>query len=107
MAEVNERSAARLTVDFYDFDNALSAPTSITYAVYVEGTEFELRADTAVSPASSVTIVLDSTDTQIVDDSKGRETHCVLIKATYSAGDEVNATFSFDVVNLKVLSGVA
>jgi hypothetical protein len=105
LPEVNERSAARLTASFYDFDDALSAPSSITYAVYDLDTGTELRANTAVSPASTVTITLDSTDTQIIDDAKPVEVHFVVIKAVYAAGDEVNDSYRFRVKNLAHLSG--
>jgi hypothetical protein len=103
--EVNERSAARLTVDFLDFADSPSAPTSATYQVFVRDTGLELKAEAALTPAAQVEIDLDSDSTQIIDDAKSREAHTVLVKATYGAKDEVNGSFTFDVVNLKKLSG--
>lgn len=104
---VNERSAARLTVDFFDFDDAPSAPTSIDYEVEDLFSGNVLRASTSVTPAASVEIILDKTDTQIVDETNRVEKRCVSILASYGGNDEVNTQFIFDVVNLKGISGTA
>jgi len=107
MNEVNERSAAQLTVSFYDFAGALSQPSvGSTYSVIDVLTGTVLRADTATGASGGVaTITLDSTDTQIVTDTLSREEHCVVIKADYGSGDEANAQFRFKVINLKALTG--
>lgn len=105
--QVNERSAAQLTIDFLDFDDATEAPTSGTYTVYDLDTGTVLSGPTALPVGASVSITLDKTDNQIVDDSKSVEAHYVLVKASYGGDDEVNAIFDYEVLNLAGLSGVA
>lgn len=106
MNEVNERSAAQLTVSFYDFSGALAQPTTSTYSVIDVNTGTVLRADTGTGASGGVaTIVLTSTDTQIVTDTLSKEEHCVVVKANYGAGDEANGQFRFKVINLKDLTG--
>ena len=102
---VNERSSARLTVAFKDFDDNPSAPAEVYYTVFVRDTGLELKARTSITPAATVQITLSKNETQIVDNTKRQEAHSVLVEGIYSATDEVNDTFTFEVVNLKQLSG--
>jgi hypothetical protein len=104
---VDERSAARITVDFLDFDDLPSAPTACSYSVIDvdSGTTLVAFGADPLTPAAQVTITLDKIGTQIVDDTKTREKHAVIVKADYGSGDEVNGRFYFYVNNLEVISG--
>jgi len=103
---VNERNTARLTVSFFDLDDAASAPTTVYYTVFVRDTGLELKAKTSIGAAAVVEIPLTKNETQIVDGTKRLETHSILVTGEYAGGDEVNDVFNFDVVNLKKLEGI-
>lgn len=107
---VDERSAARVTVDFLDFDDLPSAPDSCAYAVIDvdSGTTLVDFTDDPLTPAAQVTITLGKVATQIVNDTKDVERHAIIVKAAYpTAGDEVNGRFYFWVRNLQKITGTA
>jgi hypothetical protein len=103
VTQVNEKSAARLTVSWFDFDGAPSVPESVSYQVlHINGpVPTALRGPTPADPAAVVQILLTSADTAFVS-TKGRtERHRVVVTATYGAGNETNIAVDFDVVNLE------
>jgi hypothetical protein len=101
LEEINEKSAARLTVAFLDEDEAPIVPTAVTYEVHDEDTGVELRAATPMSLASSVDIILSDTDTQMNTTTKSKETHVVTVKATFAGGLKINSEYRFRVLNLE------
>lgn len=104
---VNERNSAQITVDFFDFANDPIIPESIEVTIYDRESDQILSTDSP-TPAASIVIELHANETQILDDSKKREAHSVLVQAVYSSSPQIiesNGVFTFEVVNLNQLSG--
>lgn len=101
LEEINEKSAARLTVSFLDEDKAPIVPTGVTWETHDEDTATELRAATVLTPASSIDITLDDTDTKMETTTKKKETHVITMKATFSGGLQINSEYRFRVINLE------
>ena len=96
----NERSTAWLTVSFKDKAGALAAPASANYRVDCLTTGTAIRAETALTPASSIEITLTPGDNAIVAAANVRETRRVTIKAAYGAADEIKDQYDYVVENL-------
>lgn len=101
LEEINEDSAARLTVSFLDEDSAPIVPATVTYEVHDEDTGVELRTATGLSPASSIDVTLTNVDTKMNTTTKKKETHVVTVKATFSGGLQINSEYRFRVINLE------
>jgi len=103
---IDERTTAYLQVDFLDKDGAAAVPSTVSYRIdditdagdYAAGTQ--IRAPTSVSPAASVEITLDASDTTILSPASSFERRRVTVTATFGAGDEINSQYFFIVRNL-------
>lgn len=104
LAEINERSTGWLRVSFFDATGAAVAPDSVTYRIddYPSGTS--IRAETSLTPFSSVEIRLTPDDMRIFDSSRESEEREVTVRASFGAGDECNARAIINVRNLAFLS---
>lgn len=94
MDQVNDQSTAYLTANFKDKDGAAATPTGVTYQVRKPGAI--VRAFTAVSAASSVTITLTPSDNTLAAgiDTETRE---VTVIAEYGASDQVVDHYVYEV----------
>lgn len=98
---VNEGSIAYLTAKFYDKDDKLDAPSSITYRIDCLTNDQEILGDTPIgSPASTVEITITATQNAIITQSNDFERRLVTVKATYGTGNAVNEEFEYYVKNL-------
>ena len=98
---VKERTTSYLTVEFKDKAGSLVAPASVLYSVYCMTNAQQLRADTALSPGSTIEITLNATDNAIVNAASSRERRRVTIKAAYGTNDELNDQYEYYVQNLE------
>lgn len=99
MLEVQASAKAWLTVEFFDKNNDPVVPNTVTYTVTDVLSGNVLRASTPVSPAASIEIELDSTDTVMVDAvSNESEPRKVCVTANYGAGDSLLSTYRFKVI---------
>lgn len=98
---VKERTTAYLTVAFRDKAGAAAAPATVVYSVYDMTTGTEVRAETELTPAASIEIVLSAADNAIVGTGNARERRRVTVKATYAADDELHDQFEYYVQNLE------
>lgn len=105
---VNEHDELTVTVSFYNESQVLSAPTSISYRVDTAGGT-QLRDDTSVSAASSVSITLKYADNAISDSNLTEEEHVMTVTAGFGTdGDgnprQITREFRYLVKNLSAIS---
>jgi hypothetical protein len=100
MGEVKEKSQARLTMTFKDYDGVASDPTAPTMAIHDLLTGTEIRAAAAISPTSGVAIeTITAAENAMIDASLDFEVHRVTIES-----DEVNEEYRFRVRNLAMVT---
>lgn len=100
MTEVFERTSAYLTVTFRDKTGAAVSPSSVNYRIDCLTTGAAVRGLTGITPGASVEITLDADDNAVQVAANVREIRRVTVSATYGAGDEVNAQYDYEIVNL-------
>lgn len=100
LESVDEGSAAELTVTFKDKDGQPEAPASLTYRVDCLTNNQQVRGDTALSPAATVTIQLTPSDNAIIDQNNAKEKRLVTVKANFGADDADNREYTYEVKNL-------
>jgi hypothetical protein len=88
METINDQSTCYLTATFKDRDGNVAIPSAVTYQVRRPGVAI-VRAVTAVSPASTVTITLTPADNTLSAGHQG-EYREVTVVATYGANDKVS-----------------
>lgn len=98
---VDEGSTSELTVEFKDKDGQPAAPATLTYRVDCLTNDQEVRGDTVLTPAATVTIKLTPTDNAIIDQGNDVEERLVTVKAGYGADDAENRDYRYAVRNLK------
>jgi hypothetical protein len=98
---VDDKTSARLAVSLYDFDDVLALPTLLSYSIHDGDTGTEIRAETAITPASSFTIALNAADNTILDNVKDFEERVVTVNAKYGPSDELHGAFEYKVRNHK------
>ena len=101
---VNEESTAFLTVSFYDKNDELTTPTTVSYRVDCLTNNSELRDWTGIAPASQVEITLDSNDNTIIDQWNFEEIRLVTIEAYYGVADKLTTTYKYLVRNLRKIT---
>lgn len=99
MDTVNEGSTAYLTCSFYSAADALVAPISINYTIVDEDSGAEVKEETEVAAASSVTITLSPTDNTLLS-GKRQERRVVTVAASYGVDDAVREQYVYRVVRL-------
>ena len=99
--KANEDSAAWLTVSFFDPDGDPEAPDSVSYRVDCLTTGNAIRAETSVSPASEIEIVMEASDNAIQDQTNDVERRLVTVVATDSEGRTQKSAFVYVVRNLR------
>ena len=101
---VNEESTAFLGVSFYDKNDELTTPTSVTYRVDCLTNNSELRDWTGVAPQSQIEITLDTSDNVIIDQGNFTEIRLVTIEAYYGVADKLTTTYQYLVKNLRKIT---
>lgn len=104
METVNEKSTAWLTVNSFDKDGVAEAPSTMTYRIDDVDSGTEILADTALTPATSVTIQLTPADNTLVDAARKQERHRVTVHTEFGVDDEHNEHFTYTVRNLEGIS---
>ena len=104
MEQVNERSTAYLTVTFKDKAGAAQQPTAASYRIDDVATGTEIRADTSLTPGTSVEITLTTADNAILSPRLEVEKHVVTVTGTYGENDAVRAQYVYEVVNLQAVT---
>jgi len=102
MERINEDSVGYLTAKFYDKDDNLVVPTSISYNIYCLTTGTEIKDATAISPANTVEITLSSIDNAIIVQTNRLEMKLVTITATFGVQDLSVEEYRYFVKNMKM-----
>ena len=97
---INEQSTAVLTVNFYDTDDALAAPTSFDWYIDDEDGNQVVAQQTVSSPSASHELTLLPEHNIILDDSKLVEVHILTVIATYGVSDGLTSYYRFGVRNI-------
>lgn len=101
---IDEETSAYLTVTFKDKDGQQQAPSSASYRIDCLTNDQEVRTDTSLTPAAQIEIHLEPTDNAIINQDNQTETRLVTIKASYGASDGINASYKYNVRNLKKIT---
>lgn len=102
--EINERSAAVLTVAFFNKDGDPAAPASVTYRIDCLSTKTAIRVATSISPGLTIDIPLTSEDTRIINQSNAYETRLVTVTAVYTSDYSSSDEYEYTVKNLSKVS---
>ena len=97
---VKRESTGYLTFSLFDKDDVLAVPTLLSYAVHEAEDGTVIRANTTLTPASSVEILLNAADNAILDATKDYEKHRVTVNAKYGADDELHDDYICKVSNV-------
>lgn len=102
---VNERSTARLTVNFADEDGDPVIPTSAEYRVSCPDNGTTVRDwEDAGTPAAEMEIELEPEDHEMLT-TKSMEGRVVDVRAPYGVDKQATARFSYSLRNLGIGSG--
>lgn len=79
-----------------------AVPTAVSYHIYDFATAANVRGETDVAPAQSVTIAIASSDAAILDSSKSVNRRLVVASSTYNNDPEQSKidTYEFGVRNV-------
>lgn len=85
---INERTSARLAIDWFDADGEPAIPTAVSYRIDCLTTGEAVRASTSVTPAATTVIQLTSDDNAMQDAANATERRAVTVTATYGSNDD-------------------
>jgi hypothetical protein len=98
--EVNERCQCKLTLTFYDENNVLLIPTTLSYNIKDVYSDTTVKTVTTVSPpSSSYAITITSADNRILDNTltvEKRKVTCQWYSGTTLVGTE---DYEYDLIN--------
>jgi hypothetical protein len=100
MDTVDERSTSAYTVSFFGLNGIAAVPTSVTYSTRCNKTNTPIKTGVSITPASVVTIILDSLDSTIQNTANQFEDKILTVRAVYATNDECNAEYEWLVKNL-------
>lgn len=101
---INERTSARLSIDWIDPAGEPAIPSAVSYRIDCLTTGGVVRAMTTVAPAATTEIHLDSDDNAIRDTANSSERRCVTVVASYGdASDQCSLEYVYTVRNLRYL----
>lgn len=97
---VNERTTAYITASFKDKAGLPAAPAAATCKIHDVATGTEIRASTALTPATDIEIVVEPDENAVINPNLAVEKHVLTVVGTYGDGDAVTGRFYFHVRNL-------
>lgn len=98
MQQVKEESPLWITVSFFDKNGEDATPDSINYRIDTENEE--VRGDTPFTPASTIEIMIGSSENKIVTGFPS-EIRIVTITASFGADDKQNIEVEYEILNLR------
>jgi hypothetical protein len=106
MHSVNERSTSYLTTVFRDKADLRAEPSACLYRIDCVDDGTEIKAWTALTPASEIEIQISPAENAMLDDSKAVEVHRVTFVASYGANesDQLATEYDFEVKRVRFLS---
>ena len=97
---VNENSTSYVTVVPKDKDGVAATPATLVYQIDCVTTGTNMKAETALTPGTSVEITITPTENAINDQNNSHEERVVTVTAGYGASDQVIEEFDYLVMNL-------
>lgn len=97
---VNERTTAYITVSFSDKAGLPAAPASATCKIHDVATGTEIRASTALTPATDIEITITPSENAVINPNLAVEKHVLTVVGTYGVSDQVTGRYYFNVRNL-------
>lgn len=98
---VNEKTTSYITASFKDKTGLPAAPASANYQIHDAATGAEIKATTALTPATDIEITIAPSENAVLNSSLAVEKHVLTVVGTYGASDAVTGRFYFNVRNLK------
>jgi len=103
-----EKSTYAITITFTDETGTTFTPVTATWTLGdKDGTTINSRVGEALTPATSITVVLQGDDLQIVDSDNDKEKRIFTVEGTYDSTNGSGLPFKescyFYVENLKVV----
>jgi hypothetical protein len=102
--KVNENSTSYITVNPKDKDGVAATPATLAYWIDCKTTGTSMKAETALTPGTSVEITIDADENAINDQANPVEVREVTVKAGYGSSDQVIEVFPYEVINLAFVS---
>lgn len=97
---INEGSSSELVVAFVDENGLPSAPSDVVYRVDCATTGQQVRNETTVTPADTITISLIGADTDIITETNASERRRVTVIARYGT-QTLTGEYDYVVRNLR------
>lgn len=98
MEEINEGSSCKIAMAFYDEDDLVLIPDSISYILYDKFSSTQ-RTSGTITPASSVELEISATYNDILDQSNRYEV--AVFQVTFISGTKTcNDTYQYKILNL-------
>lgn len=101
MITVNEESSSYATFEFFDTAGDPEVPQSITYRIDDVASGAQIKDDTTVTPASSITITVTSSENAIINSGRKLELKRITLIASYGATEQAVEILTWQVKNLK------
>lgn len=103
--EFNENTSGIVQFYCYDITGVLAIPDFVYYLTYCNTNEMVVNGPSLLDPApsaSTISITISGSDTEIIDDTNVLETRSLVVSAGF--GDhQVVETFEFNVRNVEVM----
>ena len=102
LSEVNENTSAFMTIVPKDKSGSAVTPTSMSYRIDCETTGTAIKAETSLTPGTSVALTVTPTENRIITASNVEEIRVLTVQCVYSAAtDEIQEQFRWRVKNLE------
>ena len=102
LSEVNENTSAFMTIVPKDTAGDAVTPTSMSYRIDCETTGTAIKAETSLTPGTSVAVTVTPTENRIITAANVEEIRVMTVECVYSSGtDEIQEQFRWRVKNLE------
>ena len=101
---VNENSTSYVTAVPKDADGVAALPASMVYQIDCVTTGTAIKAETALTPGTSVEIEIDAADNAIISQTNAVERRQVTVTAGYGINDQVIEVYEYRVINLNAVT---
>ena len=103
--EIKEGSTAYINIIFLNKNNIPEEPSTIQYRIDDVATDEMIRGVTDIAPATSVEIVMEPSDTRILNSSNKQENHKITVVAVYGDYDQVTGELIVKILPLAKVAG--
>lgn len=102
LSEVNENTSAFMTIVPKNTSGVAATPDSMSYRIDCETTGTAIKAETSLTPGTSVAVTVTPTENRIITSSNVEEIRCLTVKCVYTTStDEIQEQLRWRVKNLE------